>query len=261
MSEDSNEQEQSLREIDGVAKMTRWEKCGFWYFPVFWALSAGTLFLVLALIFVGYLLILLLHFRTIIHHPGGLKDWGSALALVAGLLLISGAVLIYPVSVFRKMPRRKKQTGSPYPSGEELIARRYRDEHPPVWRRILVILFFSWIALGATHSIWASRDRRVLAAWSVPGTFWLLAIMAAVDSAWPKPGRKWTGFVVSGALGLTAILATVAIVRHGQYIASNWLFPLLMAFGCVGFAVVTVREGKKKTRPSSPSVSTPAATA
>jgi hypothetical protein len=256
----NGDQNQRLHETVVIATMTRWEKFEFWLFPVGWAFSAGLLFLISALLLLGYSVAALLHLQAIGHHPGALKNLGLTLAILVPVLAISGALLIYPVKVFRKMARRKKESGSPYPGGGELIARRNRWEHPPVWLRIVVILFFSLIAFGITYSLWVSPDRRVLAYWSWPALFWLVAIMVAVDAIWPRPGRLWTGSVASIAFGLLAVLAVVVIVRHGNYKASDSFFPLLFAFCSVFLAVATAHEGKKKMRPSSPSTSTPAAT-
>ena len=244
----NNEQEQNLREIDGVAKMTRWEKFEFWFSPVFWATSMGALFLVSAFCVVGTVVIVLFHFQIAIHHPDRLKYIGTYLAYLAAALAISGAVLLYPIKVFRKMARRKKESGSLCPSGEELAARRYRQEHPSVWLRIPVVLFFCLIAFAATHSLWISPDRQVFFAWGIPALVWLVAFMAVVDAISPRPGRQWTGFVVSGAFGLIAVLAGALIFHRGKYSPSDSFFPLLMAFLSLLSSIISVHEGKKKVR-------------
>ncbi len=256
MPEDTNaEREHSRLETDHVdndtncsARMTRWEKCEFLIFPVSWSALAGVPFLVSALFLIAFAVSMLVHFQEIIHHPDRLKNLEPSLVFLAALLVVSGALLIYPVSAFRKMFRRKKESGSIFPCDEELAARRYREYHPPMWLRILCILFFSLIAVGATGSLITSSDRLVLAAWSWPALFWLVAIMVAVDAVWPRPGRQWTGFVASGAFSLLAVLTTVLITRHGKYSTSDLFFPLLMAFSSLFFAVVSVHEGKKKMR-------------
>lgn len=243
----NSDHEQSPREIDSVATMTRWEKCEFLFVPVSLATLGGFELLVLAFCLIKLSLTVLFNFQTVIHHLDRLKQLGPSVAIIIGsLLTISGVLLISPALAFRKMIRRKKQSGSFYPNGEELLARRYRAEHPPSWLRAAVVLFVSLIAFGATHSLWVSTYRRVPIVWSWPGLLWLVAIMAAVDAIRPRPGRLWTGTVVSGAFTLETILAVVLIVHHGKYTASDWGFPLLMAFCSVLSAVVTVREGKKK---------------
>lgn len=243
-----SEHDQRLREIDACARMTRWEKFEFWFSPVFWTSSMGVLFLVCALCAAGTVVIVLFHLQIAIHHPDRLKYVWTYLAYLAAPLAISGAVLIYPVSVFRKMARRKKETGSPYPSGEELIAHRYRSEHPAVWSRVAIVLFFSLIAFAVTRSLWASPDRWALTYWIWPDLLWLVAIMVSVEAISPRPGRQWTGFVASSALGLEAILAVIAILRHNKHTATSWGFAFLMALFFVVFAVATIQEGKKKAR-------------
>jgi len=81
-----------------------------------------------------------------------------------------------------------------------------------------------------------------------PALFWLVAVIVAFDLFWPQPGRQWTGFMVSGAFGILAIIGVVAIVRHGNHIASECVFPLLMVSLSIGLAVASVREGKRKVR-------------
>jgi len=245
MSESANrEQELGLRETDPVARMTRWEKCGFWIPPVCWGLCAVMPFLLSALSLIAFSVSLVIRLQGVIRDPELLKNLGPTIVL----LVIPGAVLMYPVSVFRKMARRKKETGSIYPSGEELIARRNRWEHPPAWLRIAVVLFFCLIAFAATHSLWVSPDRRVSVYWGFPALFWLVAVIVIVDVVWPRPGRQWTGFLISGVFGLMAIMAVVLIVHRGKYTSSDWGFPLLMASFAVLFAVASVHEGKKKVR-------------
>ncbi|HTW82252.1 MAG TPA: hypothetical protein VME23_22085 [Terracidiphilus sp.] len=249
MSESANrEQELGLRETDPVARMTRWEKCGFWIPPVCWGLCAVVPFFVSASFLMAFAVSLLIHFQGIIHHPDWLKNIGPSMAFLAGMLVISGALLVYPVSAFRKMARRKKESGSIYPSGEELIARRNRWEHPPAWLRIVVVLFFCLVAFAATHAVWADPGRYLLLNLDFPALFWLIAIMVAIDVFWPRVGRQWTGFVASGAFGLLAIIGTVAVIRHGNHKASDWGFPLLMASFAVFLAVASVHEGRKKVR-------------
>jgi hypothetical protein len=250
MSEVANsEQEQSSHEIDSVARMTRWEKCEFLFLPVSLAALAGFELLVLAFCLIKLSLTVLFNFQTVIHHLDRLKQLGPSLAIVIGsLLAISGVLLIHPALVLRKMVRRKKQSGRYCPNGEELLARKYRSDHLPLWLRVVVPLFFSLIAIAVTHSLWVSPEGRVRADWIWPALLWLVAIIVAVEAISSRPGRQWTGFVASSALGLEAILAVVAIFHQSRHTASGWGFPLLMALFSVIFAVATVQEGKKKVR-------------
>jgi predicted membrane channel-forming protein YqfA (hemolysin III family) len=110
------------------------------------------------------------------------------------------------------------------------------------------VLFFCLIAFAATHSLWISPDRQVFFAWGIPALVWLVAFMAVVDAISPRPGRQWTGFVVSGAFGLIAVLAGALIFHHGKYSPSDSFFPLLMAFLSLLSSIISVHEGKKKVR-------------
>lgn len=255
MSQDANsEQEQNLREIDSVARMTRWEKFEFWLPPTCWGFCAGVPFLVSSSFLIAFSLSLLIHLQGYIHHPEWLKNLGPSLVFLTAMLAFSGALLIYPASVFRKMARRKKESGSLYPSGEELVARRHRWEHPSAWLKIAVVLFFCLIAFAASHAVWTDPGRYLLLNLGFPALFWLIAIIVVFDVFWPRPGRRWTGFVASGAFALLAIIGVAAVIRHGNHTASEWGFPLSMALFSIFCVVASVHEGKKKVRkaPASP---------
>jgi len=112
--------------------MTRWEKCDFWFLPTLWALCWGVPFLISASFLVALGVSFLIHLQGYIHHPEWFKNLEPSLVFLTAMLVISGAILIYPVSIFRKMTHSKKESGSLYPSGEELTARRFRREHPAV---------------------------------------------------------------------------------------------------------------------------------
>jgi peptidoglycan/LPS O-acetylase OafA/YrhL len=142
---------------------------------------------------------------------------------------------------------RMRETGSLFLRGEELVAFRYRRKHPPAWMRVWVALFFCLIPFGMTYKMMVTPHHLVLAAWSVAGLFWLIAIAVTIDMARPRSERQWTGFVVSGAFGALAVMAVVAVIRHGDHKAYDWFFPLLLSSLSGSFAVATVCDGRKKS--------------
>jgi hypothetical protein len=234
--------EQELNDIERVPSMTFWEKVGFLWFPSFWALIAAPLLLQFASYFFTFAFALLRHPQ--LFKQGAFWSW---LAFLVANCAAFGAILVYPVRFFRKMRIRKKETGILFPGGEELVAFRYRRKHPPAWMRIWIALIFSLPAFGITYRMMVTSHRLALAEWSVAGLFWLIAIAATVDMARPRSERRWTGFVVSGAFGVLAVMAAVAIIRNGGHKAFDFFFPLLFASLSSFLAVMTVCGGRKKS--------------
>ena len=237
--------EQALNDVERVPSMTFWEKVGFSWFPSLWALIAAPLLLLFAFYFFTLALALL-------RHPHLFKQGGASwLLFLAASCIVLGAILVYPVRFFRRMWIRKRKTRSLFPSGEDLLAfrfrREYRREHPPVWMRVYVFSFSCLIAFGVTRSVIMNPPGRAFVAWGVPALFWLIAIVGTVDSVWPRRSRLWTGFVLSGSLGVLAILTVIAVIRYGDHKAYDWFFPLVFALPSGFFAVATVRDGKKRS--------------
>jgi hypothetical protein len=232
--------ERALDTVERVEPMTGWGKAGFLYLPTIWALIAGAHLIVFASFLLALVVVLFLHPH--------LKGFAPSIVFLAGGCVIFGAILIYPIHFFRKMRVRKRETGSIFPSGEELAAIRYRRQHAPAWVRTCVLLFFCLIAFGATHALWSSPHRQILVNWSIPALFWLIAIMVAIDAFMPLPGRQWTGFAASGAFGTMAILTVAAIIHHGDCKISDSVFPVLMAALSIACAIISVREGRCKVR-------------
>jgi hypothetical protein len=131
----------------------------------------------------------------------------------------------------------------------DVVAIRYRGEHPLVWKRIIVVSFFSLLAFGITHALWVNPRRHLLGLWSIPSLFWLIAMMAAIDAFIPRPDRRWTVFVVSGAFGTLAILGIAGIIHGRSYRLSGFLaYTLLMA----GLSIVSAAMGLRVARHKPP---------
>jgi len=130
-------------------------------------------------------------------------------------------------------------------SQSNAVAIRYRGEHPLVWKRIVVVSFFSLLAFGITHALRVNPRRHLLGLWSIPALFWLIAMMAAIDAFVPRPNRRWTGFVVSGAFGTLAILGIAGIIHGRSYKLSGFLaYTLLMAVLSIVSAKMSLRLAK-----------------
>ena len=233
----------ALNDIEPVPSMTFWEKVGFLWFPTYLTLVAAPFFLIAAFLLAGFTVVFVLHPHLFKQEQGA----HSLLWLAAGCAVF-GAMLVYPARFFRKMRKRKRETGSLFPSGEELAALWFRKEHPPVWMRILVPLLFSLPAFGITYEMMVTPGHRALAAWGITGLFWLIAIAVAVDAFWPRKERLWTWFVASGALGALAIMFAVVDRRQGYHGALAWIAPILFASLSVLAAVTTIRDAKKRMR-------------
>jgi hypothetical protein len=234
---ESARSQQALDDIEHISPMTLWEKVGFSFLPIL----LTSFMPIAALFFFAFTFAFLLH-------PHSLFNQGaSLLGFIAFSWVVFGAILVYPVWFFRKMLTRKRETGILFLGGEELVAFRYSRKHPPAWMRIWIALLFSLPAFGVTYRMMVTPHHQILAAWSVAGLFWLIAIAATIDMSRPRSERRWTGFVVSGAFGALAVMAAVAIIRDGGHKALDFFFPLLFASLSGFFAVVTVCDGRKKS--------------
>ena len=235
--------EPALNDIERIPSMTFWEKVDFFYFPISWVLVAAPVFLIAAFLLAGFSVVFLLHPHLFKQEQGA-----TSLLWLAAVCAVFGAILVYPVRFFRKMRTRKRGSGSSLPSGEELVAFRYRRWHPPVWLRICVALSFSLPAFGITYKMIATPGHRVPAAWGVTVLLWLIAIAVTVDAVWPRRDRQWTGFVASGAFGALAVAGAVAIIRDGGHKPLDFFLPLLFTLLSSLLAVGAVRDGRKSAR-------------
>lgn len=229
--------EQAPDDIERVSSMTSWEKVGFFFLPIFLA----------PFIPIAALFLFAFTFAFLLHPQYSFNQGESLLVFIAFSCAVFTAILVYPVWFFRKMHTRKRETGSLFLRGEELVAFRHRRKHPPAWKRIWIALLFSLPAFAITYRMMVPPHHLVLAAWSVAGLFWLIAIAVTVDMAWPRSERRWTGLVVSGAFGVLAVMAAVAIIRDGGHKALDFFFPLLFASLSTIAAVMTVCDGRKKS--------------
>lgn len=241
---ESDGPEPALNVIESVPSMTFWEKLDFFALPTCWALIVAPILLIAAALLAGSILAFLFH-----PHPRAhlFEQSASLLLLLAAMCAIFGAILTPSIRFVRKMRMRRRETGSIFPSGAELVAFRYRRWHPPLWLRIFNVSFSCLVAFGVTRSVMMNPPGRAFVAWGVPALFWLIAIVGTVDSVWPRRSRLWTGFVLSGSLGVLAILTVIAVIRYGDHKSYDWFFPLVFALPSGFFAVATVRDGKKRS--------------
>jgi hypothetical protein len=233
-----------------VPPMTLWEKLAFWAVPS-WLAVCGTELLAVAIFCLGKIgIVLLFNFHKYLHHPDRLQVLGHMLtvaAIIAAVTVaLSGVFLVYPAFVWRKMFRRRKETGSLLPQGEELAMRRWKKKNPSLLVRLSMIGFFTLIALGVTHSLMISPHRHVLINWGYPVLLWLIAAIVAIESLFPAPDRAWTGFTGAAAFGLLAILGVTGTVHARAWGIMNWLFPLLMASFCAGLTVQSIRALRRR---------------
>lgn len=148
----------------------------------------------------------------------------------------------------QELDAKHAQSMAGLPNEEEQVATGNRGEHPPSWRRILIVSFFSLLASGVTHALWVSHLRHLLTPWSIPALFWLIAVIAAIDAFMPRPDRQWTGFVVSGAFGALAVIGIAGIIYSGNYRFSRFFgYTLLMAGLSIGCTTMSVRKGKRQS--------------
>jgi hypothetical protein len=116
--------------------------------------------------------------------PGHLNspEVQSSVRYLLIMLVISSLLFIcLPILVLLKMMRRKMRTGSIYPSGEELKAKRARRQKPVALRQRITNAAF--VGLGAsffTYSALTNPHQRVLCA-VVAALLWLVFLPSAAS--------------------------------------------------------------------------------
>ena len=237
----------ALHETERVPPMTRGEKSAFWAMPASLTLLVVPLLAVTAYGLIKVSLAFWPNSHWYFRHPDRLKMvLAAVLEINAYTFVLVGALLVYPAFFFRKMLRRKRETGSVLPQGEELAARRRKSKSRPLWKKLAAVGFFVLIAVGVTHSLMTSPHRHVLINWSFPALFWLIAVLVAVDAFFPSPDRVWTGIAAIAAFGLLAVLAVAGNVRARTFGIGYWIFPLLMASFSAGLGIDLIRDAKRK---------------
>jgi hypothetical protein len=247
MPEDSNSGlEQSRSASHGVPGMTFLEKFAFLAIPVCLALCGLGNLAATAFGLVKVTAALLHHFHQDLRHPHQFKVVLEALLVIlAYAIAISGALLVYPAMVLRSMLRRRRETGSLLPQGEELLERRWKRKNPSWWMRLLVPGFFALIATGWTYGTITERHRLALVVWSFPALMWVVAIIAAIDCYYPRRDRLWTGVCVSGAFGSLAAAYLVAAPHALRWQIEYWIFPVLTASIAIFAAVSVIRSWRR----------------
>ena len=240
--------ESALGEVERVPPMTLEEKFALLTTPVCLAAGGLAVIAVNAFVLAKVLAAFLPNFRWYAHHLDHLKMVVVAvLAVVAPAVVISGGLLVYPALVFRKMLRRKKETGSLLPQGEELAARRRKWKHPS-WRlKVWPPSFFALIAGGWTYELSTAPHRLPLAAWSFPALAWVIVILVAIDCFFPRPDRLWTGICDSVAFGSLAAVYLIGAPHGLRRNAEYWIFPVLtgsIAILCAFWVIRDWRRGR-----------------
>jgi hypothetical protein len=214
----------ALDEVERLPPMAFGEKFLFLAFPA-WVTIVGMPFFLSAYFSIRIPILLFLHPPPYKY----IKQLEPTLVYLFVSTLVFAAILLYPVSVIRRMVRRKRATGSTFPSGEELAAIRLRWKNPSWWKRAYPPGFFALIATGWTYTMATAPHRLPLAAWSFPALAWIIVIMVAIDCFFPRPGRLWTGICTSGAFGSLAAVYLIGAPHGLRRQAEYWIFPIFTA--------------------------------
>lgn len=238
----------ALNEAERLPPMAFGGKFLFLAFPA-WVAIVGTPFFVSAYFSIRIPILLLLH-----PHYKYIKQVEPTLVYLFVLTLVFGAILVYPLSVIRRMVRRKRVTGSSFPSGAELAAFRLRWKNPSRWKRAYPPGFFSLLATGWTYALITSphRHRLPLFIWSFPALMSVIAIIAAIDCFFPRRERLWTGVCMGAAFGSLAAVYLVGAPHALRREAEYWIFPLLAGSIAVYVAISVIREWKRGRVGASP---------
>jgi hypothetical protein len=182
------------------ATMSCAEKASFWVWPFMLAFLSLPFILTSAI----DILFLVAKARGLVVKDSGSNKYELIGALVMWISPLLAATLLYfSFSVFSRMIRRKRKTGSLLPAGEELndcrIRRRLRS-------RILVPAFFCYFAFGFTFRAISYHDFRASAC-ALLIVMWLIAIsITVVASRSTEP--RWLAVVVTALFYLAATSST-----------------------------------------------------
>jgi hypothetical protein len=237
----------ALEETVRVPPMTRGEKFAFWAMPFCLALMAVPL---LAADAYGLIIVAVAFWPNshwYLQHPDRLKMvLEDVLGINAYAFVLVGALLVYPAFFFRKMLRRKKETGSVLPQGEELAARRRKWKNPSWRMKAWPPGFFALIASGWTYKCITAPHRLPLAVWSFPALAWVIVILVAIDCFFPRTGRLWTGICDSVAFGSLAAIYLIGAPHALRRQAAFWIFPILTGGFAIVLAFWVIRDWKRR---------------
>jgi hypothetical protein len=231
----------ALSEAERLPPMAFGEKFLFLAFPA-WVAIVGMPFFLSAYFSIRIPILLLLH-----PHYKYIKQAEPMLVYLFVSTLVFGAILIYPVSVIRRMIRRKRATGSSFPSGEELAAFRLRWNNPSRWKRAYPPGIFALFACGWTYTVIRAPHRLPLFMWSFPALAWIIVTMVAIDCFFPRRERQWTGICTSVAFGSLAVVYLIGAPHVLRRQAEYWIFPLLTGSTAVCLAISVIRDWKRRS--------------
>jgi hypothetical protein len=251
--------ENALDEVERVSPMTSGERFLFWCMPSSLALCGASLLAVGAFVWVRISIALLVSFQKYLNHPERLKalaqDLMAAAIMEAFAVALAAIFLFYPALVLRKMLRRKRETGSVLPQGEELAARRRKWKNPSWWTKTWVPGFFALIASGWTYKCITAPHRLPLAVWSFPALAWVIVVMVAIDCFFPRPDRIWTGICDSVAFGALAAVYLIGAPHAMMRKTTFWIFPFLTGGIAIVLAFWVIRDWSRR-RGRAPAAST-----
>ncbi len=231
-----------------VPGMTRWERFVLCLWPAWLALLAIPLLAVTAFGLIKINIAFWPNSHWYFHHRDRLKMvMETVLAVLAYTAVILGALLVYPALFFRRMLRRKKETGSVFPQGEELAAHRRKRKTPSLWTKTWVVGVFALIAAGWTHvMIRNAPHHHFVLAWSFPALMWVVAIMVAIDAFFPRRERLWTGVIFAAAFGALTVFYVIAQRHISERRTDLWFFPILWGSIAIAAAIAVIGDWRQK---------------
>ncbi|MGA3079939.1 MAG: hypothetical protein ABSD44_00995 [Terracidiphilus sp.] len=165
---DGQETEPTLKPNEQDARMSSEEKTVTWIalsIPVFMAVSTGVMALIL---------------KAMLGHLNRPEVLSSAHFMLIFLVANSLLFICLPIPFFYKMIRRKMRTGSIYPSGDELKARRARRQRQiPLWLSIPFAAVFGIVTVSSVCAALSNPNHR--------GLYWAFTIIfgvATFQSTW-----------------------------------------------------------------------------
>jgi len=219
------------------AGMSLAEKADYW---VMLLIKVGYSFLGL---FVGLPLIFALEYLIIDrlwpHQRLGLPL--TIMILVPPVLYIC-AFIMFLMLFIRRINRRRIKTGIILPTGEELNAIRERSKKPVSWwKKVAIIAFFCWIAIGFTHN-WLSVKHLPISAWIIVVLMWMIAIFIttlALRSSEPK----WAASFIAALYWIAAVDCTFNTMMSHSW-GKAWNLLAFMWGMTVVFTIMTFRGEK-----------------
>lgn len=229
---------------NSLPEMSFWQKADFIGLPLMWTLLSLTWFLLGCLTVILFVLSFIL---LLMHRIRGTDLPGLILGLLVGLvfLALSTPILRSCGSKLLKATQRMRATGSYFPRGKELIKLKAASQKRPLWKRIVVVAFFVWLAVPPTARIILTDHRHSPLTWAIAVLLWTAAILLAIAWFPSRAEPRWLSPTVAVTFGIISLLSA-RIALNPQEPRGFWGYSALMLTLSIVSAVDAFRSSRRR---------------